>query len=146
MGDKMKTNKDILSSVLKTAQMGQTGIRAVEKYAEDPELRQALDSQLREYNSIEQAAYGIAAHRGWVLPELGIGAKAMSHMMSRMQLMGKDPDSKIAALMVNGNTRGVIKGLKNDHRYENRDGRIEALSRRLLDKEYENIKQMEQFL
>ena len=54
---KMKTNKDLLGSVLKTTQMGQIGIRCVSKKAVSEEMKQALHSQLREYDMIEQEAW-----------------------------------------------------------------------------------------
>ena len=38
----MKTSQEILSSVLKTTQMGQVGIRSVLDTTLNPELRQAL--------------------------------------------------------------------------------------------------------
>ena len=142
----MKTNKEILSSLLKTTQMGQIGIRSVQKRAESPELQQALDSQLREYDKIEREAHNIANMRGWVLPELNPGIRTMSEMMSRMKLMGSRKDSKIAGMMIQGNTRGVITNLKNLHQYSNRDSRIEELSNKLLEKENDNIRQMEPFL
>ncbi|MBE6976726.1 MAG: hypothetical protein E7439_06005 [Ruminococcaceae bacterium] len=142
----MKNNKEILSSVLKTTQMGQIGIRTVEDKAKNPELKQALESQLREYDTIEREAHNIAEMRGWVLPELNPGVRAMSEMMTRMKLTGGGKDSKIAGMMIQGNTRGIITGLKNLHQYPNRDRRIEALSEKLLEKENDNIRQMEPFL
>ena len=143
---KMKTNKEILSSLLKTTQMGQIGVRTVEKYATDPALQKALGDQRREYDAIETQAHEIATQRGWQVKELNPAIRYMSEIMTRMQLMGSDVDSKIAAMMVTGNTRGLIKGLKNDHRYENRDSRINALAQKLMDTENANIRQMEPFL
>ena len=142
----MKSNKEILSSLLKTTQMGQIGIRCVQERAESPALQKALESQLREYDTIEREAHNIAESRGWQLPELNPGIRYMSEMMTRMKLMGGRKDSKIAGMMIQGNTKGMITGLKNLHQYENRDSRIEALSNKLLEKETDNIRQMEPFL
>lgn len=142
----MKTNKEILSSILKTTQMGQVGIRSVQKHAAGDDMKQALRSQLKEYDAIEREAYSIAAQRGWVLPELNPATKLMSNMMSGASLMMDRSDSKIAGMMIQGNTRGVIKGLKNLHRYESQDSRVAALSLKLLDCENANIRQMEDFL
>lgn len=66
----MKTNKEVLSSILKTVQMGQIGIRSVQDAAIKTDLKAALDSQLREYDQIETQAHKIAAERGWKLHEL----------------------------------------------------------------------------
>ena len=63
----MKSSKEILSSVLKTTQMGQIGIRSVLDTSMRPALRMALESQLHEYDSIETEAYSIASQRGWEL-------------------------------------------------------------------------------
>lgn len=142
----MKTNKEVLSSILKTTQMGQMGIRSVQKAAKGAELKQALADQLREYDTIETMAHEIAAQRGWRLQELSPGLRKMSDMMTRMQLNGKNTDSKIAGMMIKGNTKGVITGTKNLHHHENPDGKITSLAQRLLDHENANIRQMETFL
>ena len=53
---KMKGSKDILSSILKTTQMGQIGIRSILKSPLRSALRTELNSQLREYDAIEREA------------------------------------------------------------------------------------------
>lgn len=142
----MKDSKDILSSLLKTTQMGQVGIRSVEKAANGTQLKKALKSQLDEYNTIEQETYALARERGWQLAELNPMARTMADMASRSKLMYNKNDSKIAEMMVQGNTRGVIKSLKNLHRYHQNDGQVTAMAQKLLDCENNNIKQMEGFL
>ncbi len=142
----MKTSKDILSSLLKTTQMGQVGIRAVMKAPVSSDLRQALEQQLKEYDAIESQAHTIARGRGWELSELNSAVKFMADAMSQAKLTPTCNDSKVAAMMVQGNTRGVIKGLKNEHRCRSQDREVSQLSQKLLDIEKENIRQMEQFL
>ena len=143
---KMKGSKDLLSSILKTTQMGQVGIRAVLKMQLNSDLETALRSQLREYDSIEQEAHSLAASRGWQLEQLDPAVKAMADMTTRMRLSYGNSSSKTAAMMIQGNTRGMIKGLKNLHHYNNSDERVAILSRKLLDCEQENIKQMQGFV
>ena len=142
----MKTNREILSSVLKTTQMGQIGIRSVLDAAVQPGLRQALEQQLKEYDRIETEAHSIASQRGWELRELDPAVRAMSDMMVRLRLSKADPDSKIADLMIHGNTKGMVKGLKNIHRSDGRDSRVTTLSQKLIDTETNNIRQMRPFL
>ena len=142
----MKDSKDILSSLLKTTQMGQVGIRSVEKAANGTQLKRALKSQLQEYNDIEKETYALAKERGWELKELNPMARTMADMAARSKLMYNKNDSKIAEMMVQGNTRGVIKSLKNLHRYHQNDGQVTAMAQKLLDCENNNIKQMEGFL
>ncbi len=70
----------------------------------------------------------------------------MSGMMSRAKLMGGDRDSKIAGMMIQGNMRGIIKGLKDQHQSQRTDGQVQALSEKLLSTEDCNIDQMKPFL
>lgn len=142
----MKGSKDILSSILKTTQMGQIGIRSVLKAPLRAQLRTALKDQLKEYDSIEQEAHSIASQRGWELEELDPAIKAMSNMMTKMQLSFGNVNSKAAAMMITGNTRGMIKSLKNLHQFSSSDERVSILSRKLLDCEEENIRQMQGFV
>lgn len=142
----MKNNKEILTSILKTTQMGQVGIRSVLDTGMEADLRKALESQLREYDSIETEAQSLAYQRGWELKELDPAVRFMADMMTRARLNGKNVDSKIAGMMIQGNTRGVIKGLKNIHQYTGQDVPVRVLSQKLLDCETANIRQMEQFL
>ena len=142
----MKSSKEILSSVLKTTQMGQIGIRSILDTSMRPGLRKALESQLHEYDSIESEAHAIASQRGWELPELDPAVRFMTDMMTRMKLNGGNSDSKIADMMIQGNTKGMVKGLKNIHQFAGTDDPVSTLSQKLLDCETANIRQMQGFL
>lgn len=142
----MKSNEDILSSIIKTAQMGQTGIRAVLDYTESSDLKQALGDQLREYDDIERSALELAKLKAWSVDELASVAKTMSKMYAHCNLKFGNKDSKIAAMMIQGNTRGLIKGLKNLHRGKSVDNALLTLSQKLLAFENANIKQMQGFV
>lgn len=142
----MKTNKELLSSILKTTQMGQVGIRSVLDTSMRPGLRKALQSQLHEYDSIETEAHAIASQRGWELKELDPAVRMMSDMMTRMKLGGRNSDSKIADMMIQGNTKGMIKGIKNLHQFDGVDEQVQILTQKLLDCENANIRQMQSFL
>ena len=142
----MKGSKDILSSVIQTAQMGQIGIRSVLNAPLRASLKDALRSQLREYDSIEREGLELASARGWNLKELNPAVKHMSNMMTKAKLSYGDPSSRTAAMMIQGNTKGIIKGYKNLNQFAVPDERIVSLSRKLLDCEKENIQQMQGFL
>ena len=142
----MKNSQQILSSVLKTTQMGQIGIRSVLDTRMRPGLRRALEQQLREYDQIETEAHTLAAQRGWELEDRDPAVRMMSNMVTRMKLSAGGTESKIADMMIQGNTKGMIKGLRNMHQFPREDSRITALSQKLLDTETANIRQMQAFL
>ena len=142
----MKGSKDVLSSIMKTTQMGQVGIRSVLNAPLRSSLKDALRSQLREYDSIEREALILASSRGWELEQLDPAVKYMANMMTKTRLRFGNTSSKTAAMMIQGYTRGIIKGYKNLNQFAQPDEQVSKLSRKLLDCEQENIKQMQGFL
>ena len=142
----MKDNKAILTSILKTSQMGQVGIRSVLETSMRPGLRKALESQLREYGDIESQASAIASQRGWELKDLDPALRFMADRMTRLKLVRKNSDSRIADMMIQGNTQGMIKGLRDIHQFCGSDCQINTLSQKLLDCETANIRQMQGYL
>ena len=142
----MKNGKQLLSGILRTAQLGQTSIRSVLDTGMAPGLRQALESQLREYDTIELEAFSIASQRGWELPEVGLSRRVMTDLTARMNLYRSNTDSQIAAMLIRSNTGGLIRGLKELHRFPGSDERVSILSQKLLDCETANIRKMQSFL
>lgn len=142
----MKSSKDLLSSILKTTQMGQVGIRAVMKSDVSSDLRVCLEDQLAEYDKIEQHAHSLSRDHQWQLEELNPAVRKMADLMTRTQLSFGNVSSKTAAMMIQGNTRGMIKSLKNLHHYNHSDQQIESLAQKLVICEENNIKQMQRFV
>lgn len=142
----MKQNQELLSAMLKTIQLGQVEIRSVLDTTLGTSLRSALESQLREYDSMEAETYTIALQRGWELPELDPGRRFLKDRLTRMKLNGPNTDSRIADILIRGNTNGMIQGLKRMHQLEIKDHQIRILSQKLLDCETAHIRQMQPFL
>ena len=142
----MINSQRVLNDIIKTSQMGISGIQVVMDRAREPSLRQALKVQRKEYSNIEQQAKLLAQRKGYKIDQLKPLTRSMSAMMSRGQLLLGEPDSKIAGMMIQGNTKGMIKGLKNLHQYNKQDHLVKALSQKLLDCENANIRQMQGFL
>ena len=142
----MKPNQQFLSALLKTVQLGQVQIRSVLDTSMRPGLRKTLESQLQEFDAIESEAHSIASQRGWELPELDPAVRLMTDVMTRMKLHRANTDSQIAGMMIQGNTKGMIKGLKELHQFPESDDQISILSQKLLDCETANIRQMQSFL
>ena len=142
----MKNSQQLLQGLLKTTQMGQVEIRSVLDTSLGASLRSTLENQLLEYDSIETEAHTLALQRGWELPELDPGRRFLKDRVTRMKLNVRNTDSRIADILIQGNTKGMIQGLKNQHRLETPDQPIRVLSQKLLDCETAHIRQMQQFL
>ena len=126
--------------------MGQIGIRSVLNLSLDSALRSELQGQLKEFDSIEREVIGLARNRGWQLSDLDPAIKGMTNLMTRSRLSFGNTNSKAAAMMIQGNTRGIIKGYKNLNKLTPSDQRILDVAHRLIDCEHVNIQQLQGFL
>lgn len=142
----MINSQRVLNDVIKTSQMGISGINVVMPQTRQPALRQALKVQRREYSDIEQQAKLLAQQKGYRIDQLKPITRRMSAVISRGQLLVGEPDSKIAGMMIQGNTRGMILGLKNMRRCNQPDGQVAQIAQKLLETEKNNIVSMEGFL
>jgi hypothetical protein len=146
MGDRMINDETLLNSVLKTAQMGRFGIETVLDKAINPGLKQELRSQKAQYDDIENEANTMAAKQDIKLKGLGAPARYMASMMGRLSIMGEHRDSKIAGMLIQGNTRGMILGMKNLRRGKRAESDVRELTQKLIDQEKAGIKASQQFL
>ena len=142
----MINSQRVLNDVIKTSQMGINGINVVMDRTTQPALRQALKVQRREYSDIEQQAKLLAQRKGWRIDQIRPITRRMGAMTSRVQLMAGEPNSKIAGMMIQGNTRGMILSLKNMRRCNAPDPQVAQLAQKLLDTEKNNIVSMEGFV
>ena len=112
----------------------------------EPALRQALKVQRKEYSDLEAEGKLLAQRKGISIEQIGAVTKRMSAWLSRGQLLVGEPNSKIAGMMIQGNTRGMIKGLKNLHHCVKLDASVNDLAQTLLRREEENIRQACRYL
>ena len=142
----MKSNREILTSMLHTVQMGQTGIRCIMDNAVKTNLKAELKDQLHEYDMLEKETLQVAQNMGLELKNLHPALETMSNMMSKMQLIGGDTESKIAGMLIQGNTRGMILGLKNLRKAANIQPQVQALAQKIINRENMNIQKSQPFL
>lgn len=142
----MSENEKILSQIVKITQMGQVGINSVMPKAMQPALRQALKVQRLEYQTIGAKAKNMAKSKGLQTSNGSTILQRMSALSARGRLMSGNADSKIAGMMIQGNTRGMIQSLKDMHQAKHPDPDVAQLSQKLLQTQINNIRQMEGFL
>ncbi len=143
----MENDIPMLQSIRKTTQMGCYGIKTVIDETMHRPFRGALRAQYNEYEEIFHEADRLLKERGAHAKNVHPFARYGSAMMSKMQVkVSEDPTSKIAALMLQGNTRGMIKSLHNIRTMGVLDPKVSCLSNRLLQTEQANIDQMKRYL
>lgn len=143
----MQNDISMLNSIRRTTQMGCYGIQTVLDETEDHEIQEALRSQLAEYENIYSEADRLLREREGRVKNISPLARYGSAMSAKMKVrMSDDPTSKIAELMLQGNTRGMIKSVQNIRSMGLLDPKVSGLSNRLLQTEQANIDQMKGFL
>ena len=142
----MKSSKEMLYSILKTTQKDQIHIKSILACTMRPSLRNILESQLREYDTIESEAHAIAALRGWELSEADPMKRLLSNIKTKYTLSRGNPDTKIANMVIERSRKEILTGLQHHQNFGNRDLHIRTLSQKLLDCESATILQMERFL
>lgn len=142
----MLSETQLLNHIYQTAEMGQDGIRSVLKYADEPKLVAALNSQMAEYEKLQNAAGSMLHQRGEPPKGVGLMAKMSSEAMSAMKTMADHSATNIAAMMIQGNTMGVTKSIRTMRDCELKDERVRDLANKLLNTERSNIEQMKRFL
>ncbi len=139
-------NETMLQGILRSSQMGQTGIDAVYDTARQETLRLALNQQRTEYDAISDQATRLAQRKGYDLSFKEPITDKLAAWGSKAQLMMGDTDSKIAEMMILGNTRGLIEGLQNLRANRDGDTEVTRLAKKLVETERNNIRQMEPYL
>lgn len=143
----MGNEVSMLNSIRKTTQMGCYGIEVVLDETVNRKFRNALREQHKEYEEIFEEADRLLHERGGKVRDINPFAKYGSAISSVMRVRAStDPTAKIAEMMLQGNTRGMIKSLNNIRTMGMLEPKVATLSRRLLQTEQANIDQMKQFL
>ena len=137
---------ELLQYVHETAEMGIVGLQDVEWQIEDQRLREAVQSQIKEYQNISQRSGDLLRSKGQEPKKPGVMARISSEIMSDIQAITDSSSSKIAEMVIKGNNMGVTKGLKHLHDYAGGDRQVRGLAESLLATEEANIEQMKPFL
>ena len=136
----------LLQYVHKTAEMGIEGLRDVEDRIRDQALHRAVRQQIAEYREISRQSGELLRARGEEPEEPDLMARVSSEVMSTAKTFPEADPSKIAEMVIQGNTMGITRGTRHLNDYAGDDPKVKALARRLISTEQDNVEQMKQFL
>ena len=142
----MNQDTQMLQGICRSTEMGQSGIRSVMKSARDPAMQRALASQLREYDAIHHQADRLLQDRGASAKRIPGMALTFSRMSAGMKMAMDNSSSAIAEMMIQGNTRGMVKSMRQNRALQVLDPKVSGLNNLLLQTELSNIEQMKSFL
>lgn len=139
-------NIECLNKIYQGAQMGCESISCLTEKVTDANLLNDLHEQHDQYAKISCQASQALSQRKAVPKEKGPLAQA--NLWSGIQLntlMDKSAD-RIAEIMINGNTMGLIETTRTMKQYADVQPEIQALGQALIQTEETGIQKMKQFL
>lgn len=139
-------DEQMLQYIYKTAEMGKEGILSIMKESKDPALTEALRTQLRDYGEIYNTATNYLNARGMTPQSAGTMAKMSVSITSALKTAADHSPSKIAELMIRGNTTGLTKSIKHLKDYQGDDPKVMELANDLKSAEEAGIEKMKEFL
>lgn len=142
----MLSETDMLNNIRKGTQMGCHGIDKILPKTEDQKMKNDLLSQRKEYEKIYHSADKMLSERGGKRENLSPAAKISSGVMSDVKTLLNNSPTKIAEMMITGNTMGVTKSIRHLHGYKGGDPAVLDIANKLLETEQQNIVQMQQYL
>ena len=137
----MQNEIEMLRSIRQSTEMGCSGIRAVLPEAQNPAMQSALRSQWKEYDSVYAEADRLLRERVNPLAKYGSMLTAKLRVRS-----SRNTTARIAEMLVQGNTRGMVKSMQNLRAMGVLDPKVSSLSTRRLQTEQANIEEMTHFL
>lgn len=136
---------ELLQYIYKTADMGCDGIDAVEKHAEEKMLEELMRER-KEYEHIRGEADTLIRKGGKEPSGAGMMAKFSADLMSAGQMAMDDSRSRIAEMMIQGTTMGIVKTIRHLKDYEGDDENARRLGQRLLTTQEKNVEKMKAYL
>ena len=142
-------NNDIrmLNSIRQTAQLSCHELHAVMGETLDQTLLDDLRGQLQTYHSIYSEADRLLRQRDAEKKDVPPLTKFRSGLSARLQVRASvDPGAKIAAVLMQRNTRSMTKSIQELRTLGTLDPKVSTLSKRLLQTEQAHIDQLKQHL
>lgn len=142
----MTNDKKMLELICQDADMGRDAVEHVLKLTEDDSLRSVLETQLSDYQNSYEAADRLLREKGGQAQSAPAFARMMTRISSDIKTLSDHSSSKIAELVIQGNTMGITTMSKHIHDYDGEDTGIVELAKKQVEMEQRNIEELKRFL
>ena len=137
---------ELLQYVHKTAQMGIKGLEDVEGQIREEPLREAVGRQVAEYRKISNKAGELLRSHGEEPDDVGLMARLSSEVMSKAKTFPDASASKIAEMVIQGNTMGITKMTREMNEADPSDPRVRQLGEELVNTQRRSIESLKKYL
>lgn len=148
-GKYIMNNKEFLKSIYEVVNMGYHSCNKLLEDLEgkDNKIISVIEEMKKKYCSFQKDTKKLDKKYKTELEDLGLMAKMGSSMEMKMEVMKDNSDSKIADMLIRGNTMGVVEIEKGIHKYEEKaDKDVLKLAKEVLSFQKENIENLKEYL
>lgn len=136
----------LLQDVHEATEMGISGLSAIIPHTKDDALLHALKQQTAEYKTLSEKSGTLLRAQNQNPKNPNIMAKLSAEVMSTAKTLVDSSASKIAEMVIQGNTMGITAITRNLNAYDGGDAQIRGLAETLLKTQQANVEQMKHFL
>lgn len=137
---------EMLECICQDADMGRAAVGHVINLTQDTQLRDVLKQQRSDYQRSYAAAAAHLQKKGDAPPSAKLLTKAMAYIGSDFQTFIDHSASKIAELVIQGNTMGITEITKQLNQYDGSNRAITDLAHEQIKMEQKNIDNLKAFL
>lgn len=141
-----KAKQNYATAIYQNAMVGVQAIRDIIDKTEDINLKQELEREAREFNSVANDVKEYARNNGFELSENNFFEKTKLWMGVNMSTMMDKSPRKIAELMLMGSVMGLITCYKDKYDHKGVDGNLDKILLKLEEIEDNNYLKLKVFL
>lgn len=142
----MNGNVEMLNYMYQNSEMGVSTLKQLIEITKEESFEKYLNSQLNEYEMINQTCKTHIASRNYDEKEISNVSKISAYLSINIQTLTDKSTSHISEMLIRGSIMGVIDAIKKIKKYDDADEEILDLARKLLKIEENNIEELKNFL
>ncbi len=139
-------NAELLNFLRQNAEMGLNTLRQINSIIQPGELRKVLEKQLLEYKNVYDQCTRKLESLGEEVKNVSQAVKATAGIMINVKTIADKTDEKIAKMIIEGSTMGIIEIGKKLKFYVDADDDYKNIGYKLLVVEQKDIDEMKHFL
>lgn len=142
----IETNAELLNFLRQNAEMGLNTLKQINSIIQPGELRKTLEKQLLEYKNVYDQCTRKLEELGQNIKNVSQAVKTTAGIMINVKTIADKSDEKIAKMIIEGSTMGIIEINKKLKYYVDADDDYKNIGYKLLVTEQKDIDEMKHFL
>ena len=142
----MTEDNALLDEVYKSVTMGSDSVSTLIGKTSDSAMREALTAQLEGYQNFASTTRTKMNEKNYKIKETGVLAKIPAEVTMNVTTMMDNSNTKIAEMMINGSTMGIIELTRKIRRTPCADADSSKIANDVVAFEENNIAKMKTFL